>query len=78
MDFELSNEQQLLKDSVSRLIADNYDLQKRGAIIKSDDGYSKAVWKQLADLGLLGLSFSSDYGGFDGGPPTPPPFFISK
>ena len=68
MDFELSNEQQLLKDSVSRLMADNYDLQKRATIIKSDDGYSKAVWKQLADLGLLGLSFSSDYGGFDGGP----------
>ena len=38
MDFELSNEQQLLKDSVSRLMADNYDLQKRGTIIKSDDG----------------------------------------
>ena len=68
MDFELSNEQQLLKDSVSRLIADNYDLQKRGAIIKSADGYSKTVWKQLTDLGLLGLSFSSKYGGFDGGP----------
>ena len=49
-------------------MADNYDLQKRGTIIKSDDGYSKAVWKQLAELGLLGLSFSSDYGGFDGGP----------
>ena len=59
MDFELSNEQQLLKDSVSRLIADNYDLQKRGAIIKNADGYSKTVWKQLTDLGLLGLSFSS-------------------
>ena len=68
MDFELSNEQQLLKDSVSRLMADNYDLQKRATIIKSDDGYSKALWKQLAELGLLGLSFSSDYGGFDGGP----------
>ena len=68
MDFELSNEQQLLKDSVSRLITENYDLKSRQNIIQSANGYSQEMWQQLADLGLLGLSFSSEHGGFDGGP----------
>ena len=51
MDFELSNEQQLLKDSVSRLITENYDLKSRQSIIQSANGYTKEMWQQLADLG---------------------------
>ena len=68
MDFELSSEQQLLKDTVNRLVNDQYDLQSRANIIESSKGWSPDIWERLADLGLLGLPFSSEDGGFDGGP----------
>ena len=68
MDFDFSNEQQLLKDSVDRLIAERYDLRARGKILASDAGWSREIWTVLADLGLLGLPFSADDGGFGGGP----------
>lgn len=68
MDFEFSNEQQLLKDSVDRLIADRYDLQSRAKILESDAGWSREIWATLADLGLLGLPFNAEDGGYDGGP----------
>ena len=68
MDFELSNEQQLLKDSVDRLIADRYELRTRDKILESDAGWSREIWSTLADLGLLGLPFSAEDGGFGGGP----------
>ena len=68
MDFELSNEQQLLKDSADRLIADRYDMQARNKILESDAGWSREIWSTLADLGFLGLPFSAEDGGFDGGP----------
>jgi pimeloyl-CoA dehydrogenase small subunit len=68
MDFELSNEQQLLKDSADRLIADRYDMQARNRILESDGGWSREIWSTLAELGFLGLPFSGADGGFDGGP----------
>jgi pimeloyl-CoA dehydrogenase small subunit len=68
MDFELSNEQQLLKDSADRLIADRYDMQARNKILESDGGWSREIWSTLADLGFLGLPFKAEDGGFDGGP----------
>jgi pimeloyl-CoA dehydrogenase small subunit len=68
MDFELSNEQQLLKDSADRLIADRYDMQARNKILESEAGWSSEIWSTLADLGFLGLPFSAEDGGFDGGP----------
>jgi pimeloyl-CoA dehydrogenase small subunit len=68
MDFELSNEQQLLKDSADRLIADRYDMQARNKILESDRGWSREIWTTLADLGFLGLPFKEEDGGYDGGP----------
>ena len=68
MDFELSNEQQLLKDSADRLIADRYDMQARNKILESEAGWSREIWSTLADLGFLGLPFKAEDGGFDGGP----------
>lgn len=68
MDFELSNEQQLLKDSADRLIADRYDMQARNKILEGEAGWSREIWSTLADLGFLGLPFKAEDGGFDGGP----------
>jgi len=67
MDFDLSDEQRLLKDTVTRLMADRYAFDQRKQYLRTPEGYSTAVWSQYADLGLLGLPFGEEYGGFGGG-----------
>src|SRR5271156_2194672 len=68
MDCDLSEEQRLLRESVERLLADHYAFDKRRAYLAEPDGWSRAVWARYAELGLLGLPFAEDYGGFGGGP----------
>ena len=68
MDFSLSEEQQLLKDSVDRFIREEYELSKRRALVASNDGYSKENWSKMAELGWLAASLPEEYGGFGGGP----------
>ncbi|MGE0749451.1 MAG: acyl-CoA dehydrogenase family protein [Variibacter sp.] len=63
MDFDLSEEQQLLKDSVARLMADRYDFDRRKDYAKAPEGFSIELWRQYAELGLLGLSFDDAHGG---------------
>jgi pimeloyl-CoA dehydrogenase small subunit len=67
MDFTLSDEQRLLKDSVERLLADRYAFAQRKNHLKEPNGWSAALWSQYAELGLLGLPFAEEYGGFGGG-----------
>lgn len=67
MDFDLTEEQRLLKDSVDGLLADSYDFENRKKYAREKGGWSKAVWSKLAEQGLLGLPFSEDDGGFGGG-----------
>ena len=67
MDFTLSDEQRLLKDSVERLLADRYAFDQRKNYLKEPHGWSTALWSQFAELGLLGLPFAEEYGGFGGG-----------
>ena len=68
MDFDLSEEQRLLQDSVAKLLADTYGFEQRRAAMKTAEGWSAVSWAQMAELGLLGLPFAEDYGGFGGGP----------
>ena len=67
MDFELSEEQRLLKQSVERLLLDRYGFEQRIAYMKEPGGFSRALWKQYADLGLLALPFAEEDGGIGGG-----------
>jgi pimeloyl-CoA dehydrogenase small subunit len=67
MDFDLTEEQRLLRDSVDRLLADHYDFAARRGYLAGPEGHSKAMWKRYAELGLLGLPFAEEYGGFGGG-----------
>jgi alkylation response protein AidB-like acyl-CoA dehydrogenase len=67
MNFELSEEQRLMAESVGRFLSDQYDFEQRKQIIGSDSGASTAVWKQLADMGVLSIPFSEEAGGFGGG-----------
>lgn len=68
MDFDLNDDQRLLKDSVERLITDRYGFEQRKAYMKQQGGWSRDMWAQYAELGLLGLPFSEEQGGFGGGP----------
>ncbi|MGY3448450.1 pimeloyl-CoA dehydrogenase small subunit [Bradyrhizobium sp. USDA 4353] len=67
MDFDLTEEQRLLKDSIDGLLADAYDFDKRKLYMKEKGGWSQAIWSKLAEQGLLGLPFSEEDGGFGAG-----------
>src|SRR5262245_32746669 len=67
MDFDYSEEQKMLKEGVERLINDRYQFESRKKYLKEARGYSKAMWAQYADMGLLGLPFEERYGGSGGG-----------
>src|SRR5260370_15356832 len=67
MDFDLSEEQRLLKESVDGLLNDSYDFDHRKKYMAEKGGWSKTVWSKLAEQGLLGLPFSEDDGGFGDG-----------
>jgi alkylation response protein AidB-like acyl-CoA dehydrogenase len=66
MDFNLSEEQRLLRDSVERFVADKYPFSARQELIYSPRGYSDKNWQLFADMGWLGLPFEEQYGGFGG------------
>jgi pimeloyl-CoA dehydrogenase small subunit len=68
MDFDLTDDQRLLGDSVTRLLAAEYGFEQRKALLKTPTGFSEKLWSQYAELGLLGLPIPEDYGGFGGGP----------
>ncbi|MBP0446415.1 acyl-CoA dehydrogenase family protein [Roseomonas sp. SSH11] len=68
MDFELSEEQRLLQDSVKRLLADRYGFEQRRAIAATPGGWGREIWAAFAELGILGLPFAEEEGGFGGGP----------
>ena len=68
MDFDLNEEQRLLKETLDRLISDRYAFEQRQRYGRSPDGWSRELWAQYAELGLLGLPFAEQYGGSAGGP----------
>src|SRR5436309_5322670 len=68
MDFDLTEEQRLLKESLERLIGDRYAFEQRKNYAQSPEGWSRELWAQFAELGLLGLPFEERHGGSAGGP----------
>ena len=67
MDFEPSDDQRLLLESVSRMLADTYGFAQRKTYLARPEGYSAEMWSKFAEMGLLGLPFPEEYGGFGGG-----------
>ncbi len=66
MDFEYTEEQRLLAETLRRFLATGYSFDARNKIIGSPAGYSEDVWAALAEMGVLGVPFDGEYGGFGG------------
>jgi alkylation response protein AidB-like acyl-CoA dehydrogenase len=68
MDFTFTETQDMVRETLSRFLADTYDFDKRQKMIASDSGRDPAIWKALAqELGMLGAPFSEMHGGLGGG-----------
>ena len=68
MDFNFTEEQTMIRDSLARLIKDQYDFDTRRKVVASKDGWRPEMWAQFAELGLLAAPFSEEDGGLGGGP----------
>jgi len=66
MNFDLSEEQQLLGDSLKRYLTNEYSIDARTKIVASPTGWSETVWAAFAEMGLLGVPFAEEHGGFGG------------
>lgn len=66
MDFSLSEEQQLIKESVDKFIAKDYLFENRNKILETEERFSRDLWKQYSELGWLGMALPEEYGGFGG------------
>jgi alkylation response protein AidB-like acyl-CoA dehydrogenase len=67
MNFNLSDEQQQIADSLERLLNDHYGFEKRRAIAAGADGWSPAVWQHLGDMGITAIGIPEAFGGVGGG-----------
>mgnify|MGYP000669285738 FL=1 len=67
MDFNFTEEQEMVRDGLSRLVREQYDAETRRGVTESEAGWRPEVWAQLAELGILGMPFSEEDGGFGGG-----------
>ncbi|TFF21949.1 pimeloyl-CoA dehydrogenase small subunit [Jiella endophytica] len=68
MDFELSEEQSLIKDSVTRLLRAEYGFEQREKHRAEPIGFSETIWQSFAELGLLAIPFAEEDGGLGAGP----------
>jgi alkylation response protein AidB-like acyl-CoA dehydrogenase len=68
MDFNFTEEQVMLRDTLARYLADTYDFDSRQKVVKGGAGWNPAVWTAFAEeLGILGAPFSEAHGGLGGG-----------
>ncbi|AWW75581.1 pimeloyl-CoA dehydrogenase small subunit [Erythrobacter sp. KY5] len=67
MDFNFTEEQDMVRDGLSRLVREEYGSETRREVIASEAGWRPEIWAQLAELGILGMPFSEEDGGFGGG-----------
>jgi len=63
MDFDLTEEQQLLRDVTREVVSRNFDITGYNEVVEGDTGWRRDVWKQLGETGILGLGFDPDESG---------------
>lgn len=65
MNFDLSEDEELLKALAERFVVDHYDIESRRRFLAEPHGFSAANWKLLGDLGLIAAMFDTEAGGLD-------------
>ena len=69
MDFNLSKEQELLRDGLTKFLSTRYDLEKSRSAAKTGPGWQPEIWRAFAEeLGILGATLPEEVGGIGGGP----------
>lgn len=63
MNFDLTDEQELLRDTAREVFSRTYDIETRNKTVDSELGWSRDVWRQLAEIGILGLGFEPEESG---------------
>ena len=66
MDFSLTDDRRMLADMATRFVREKYDIESRHKFAASDEGFSREIWGEFAELGLIGALFGEDVGGFGG------------
>src|SRR5258705_5535394 len=66
MDFSLAEERRLLQDTIKRYLGREYTFEQRRKQLAAGTGFSRETWKQLAELGVLGIGIAEDDGGMGG------------
>lgn len=66
MNFNISEEQAMIKDSVARFVTDDYSFDKRKKNVAMEAGFNPANWQTFAELGWLSIPFPEALGGFGG------------
>ncbi len=66
MEFALNETQTMLQDTAARLVRDRYGFEQRNKIVATPEGYSTSLWKEYAELGLLGVEIEEAHGGIGG------------
>ena len=62
MNFNLSEEQGLIRDGIARFVAEKYSFEQRNSAIAMDNGFSRENWQQFAELGWLSIPFAEEHG----------------
>ena len=66
MDFNLSEERQMLKETAERFIREQYPIETRHEAAKSAIGFSREMWREFGDLGLIGALLPPEVEGYGG------------
>jgi len=56
----------MLADMANRFVREKYTIEQRHEFAASDEGFSREIWAEFAELGLIGAMFGEDVGGFGG------------
>ncbi|GFG50068.1 pimeloyl-CoA dehydrogenase small subunit [Mycolicibacterium agri] len=69
MDFNLTKEQELLRDGLTKFLSTRYDLEESRSAAKTGAGWQPEIWRAFAaELGIIGATLPEDVGGIGGGP----------
>ena len=66
MNFQHTEDRRMLADTLNRFVSEQYGFETRDRLARSDLGFSRELWGQFAELGIIGALFNEAEGGFGG------------